>query len=105
MIFPAITAWMEQRNDRSSVGVHTTQIGALVAIAAVTRPRQILGSCRPTMLSRNNVFEVKRFERWKPVREVTVFTSPTGPLANGSAKRFAHFSGDAEASRRSAFKR
>jgi hypothetical protein len=103
--FPTLAARMEQRNDRLCVRIHAAQVRAFVPIAAVTGPREVLGSCRAAMLARDNVCQVKRFERWKPVRQATILASTAGPLTNGSAQRFAHFAGAADASWRSAFKR
>jgi len=96
---------MEERNDGLSVRVHAAQVRAFVAIAAMTRPREVLRAGRPAVLARDDVFEVKLFEGWKPIRQVTILASPAGPLTNGSAQRLAHFAGAAEASWRSAFKR
>lgn len=73
---------MEEGSNLPCGGVDAAKIRPLVPIAAVTGPSEIIQRGFPAVLVGDDMLEVKGFERRKPVREVTVFAAPAGPLAN-----------------------
>lgn len=63
MISPLIGSWIEQSYDVAVLVVSPRQIRPFESIAVRARFRQIVGLVSPTMLLRDDVFDVKRQER------------------------------------------
>jgi len=73
---------MEQRSDLLAAWVDATEIRPFVSVAAVTCPGEIAELGLSTMLTSDDVFEMKGLKGREPVWEVAVFAAPTSALAN-----------------------
>ena len=87
---PDGAARMEQRSDLLAAWVDATEIRPFVSVAAVTGPGEIAELGLSTMLTGDDVFEMKGLERREPVREVAVFAALAGAFANLLAPGFVH---------------
>jgi hypothetical protein len=82
---PYRTARIEQRHDHLCFWIDARKIGAFVIIAAVTGPGKVLRFCFASMLASHNVFEMKRFERRKGVRQLAIFAAAARAYLGPSA--------------------
>jgi hypothetical protein len=59
VLFPTIPSWMEEGGDLSGVGINAGQVRALVEIARWAGEREVRRVIRATVLSGDDVFDVK----------------------------------------------
>ena len=78
MLRPVVRPRIEQRHSQACVGVNTRQIGPLEGIASITGQGQILRVVVTGVLLGKNVFDVKRDERRRFLRNPTVFATVAG---------------------------
>jgi hypothetical protein len=55
---PVVKARVKQRHDLSALRINAGQVGSLVEIAPMAGESQILGTVAPTVLLRDDVFDV-----------------------------------------------
>jgi hypothetical protein len=55
---------MEKHHDFARVRIDAGQIGTLVAVAAVSGPREVFAGSTAAVLSRDNMFQVKTLQ-WR----------------------------------------
>ena len=82
VIFPAIRAWVKQRNKIAAQGIGSADVGPLTIVAVRAGVRQIVqvrwaaSACRKDVVN----FETAAL---KPIGKSTILTTPYGPVANG----------------------
>jgi hypothetical protein len=74
---------MEEANNLAADGIHSSDIGTLVAIAVQAGKRQIAGYGSPSMLACNDMVDLKG-SGVNLCREPTVLASVASPLAHES---------------------
>ncbi len=82
---------MKQRNDLFRDGIDSGEIWPFVTVAAMTRPSKIVEHRLAPVLTGDNVFKVKGFKRWQPIREAAILTTSAGALTDLLTQRVAHF--------------
>src|SRR5262252_8658056 len=59
MLFPGVHTWVEERHDRTCVGVNARQIGALMSVASVAGQGKVCRMVIAPMLAGNDVLNVE----------------------------------------------
>lgn len=81
---------MEQRSEFARAGIDPGEIGSLVAVTSMARPREVVEVRLTTMLAGDDMLQMERLERRQPIWEVAVFAAPSSALTNLLAQRFGH---------------
>ncbi len=90
MICPTVAAWMKQRHKLPGLGIEAGDVGSLVEIAEAARQGQVVRLGRATMLTGNDVFDVKTDETGSRLRQSAVFANVTCPAADQGPQRVVH---------------
>ena len=84
VVTPIVKSWMKQACQFSSSRIDSREIWPFVQVAMVTGKRQIIGEVFPTVLPRDDVFNVK-WQRLLFFAQMAIFTatfrSPSDQLA------------------------
>lgn len=76
---------MQQRDQRSGIGIDARQIGPFVPIAPITSERETGGIVGAAVLFRHDVFHVECNQRGYRLGKAAIFTRIRGPRAHKTA--------------------
>ncbi len=91
MLVPPIGARMEQSSEETGFRVETRKIGTFLAIAEVTRERQIVQLVPAAMLPRYDVLDVKGEVRIKALVNPAILATLIRPRPNESLRLLIHY--------------
>jgi len=60
---PDVPSWMEQRGDFARAGIDSGEIGSLVVVISMARPREVVEVRLATMLAGDDMLQMERLER------------------------------------------
>jgi len=60
---PDVPPWMKQRGDFARAGIDSGEIGSLVAVTSMARPREVVEVRLATMLAGDDMLQMERLER------------------------------------------
>jgi hypothetical protein len=87
---PTLTPGIEERNNTTRFSINSGQVRALMKIAMIAGQSEIVGIVLSTMLTGNDVLDVKGEHRESGRRQVAILTTIAGALADQRSQSTVH---------------
>jgi hypothetical protein len=79
MLLPIVMTWVKQRRDTPCIWINPCDVRSFVIVARETGESQVLSPGRTTVLTRNDMVNLKG-KRIEILRHTAIFTASTSPL-------------------------